>query len=256
MKAQQAIPTPLRPCIDLCNADPVRIRYARGTGDHLVISFASIGLRRNQMPPDEFTGTLLRDRDQHCLFVSDISRSWMNDPTVIAATRESVLRLVERHAITRITTLGLSMGAFSALVGPCLFPVTTAIAISPQYSMSRRIMPGETRWDFWRKRIADFRFETAEAGPAPQRAFVFHGLLNDTAQMRAFGRHAHVDHFVFPEASHSDLGQRFKQAGILSDLVRAASLHDRKTVARLVRSCGGMWRARFEGDAQERLNAA
>lgn len=48
-----------------------RIRYvcSLGQSDHLIISFSSIGQRRNLMPTDELTGTLLCDPNRHCLFV-------------------------------------------------------------------------------------------------------------------------------------------------------------------------------------------
>lgn len=227
-----------------------RIRYAGSLvrSDHLIISFSSIGQRRNMMPADEFTGTLLRAPDQHCMFVSDIGRSWMNDPALTKTIQRVVLGLIDRNAVTRVTTLGLSMGAFSALVSANLFPVTTAIAISPQFSVSDRVMPSETRWRFWSRRIRTFQYETAVAGNSPARAFIFHGLVDDADHIRAFGARPNVDHFVFPAASHSELGMIFKKAGILQELVLHASMHDRAKVARLIKKVGGMWRAKLLED--------
>lgn len=233
-----------------------RIRYAAGTDDHLVISFSSIGRRRAEMPPDEFTGTLLRQPDQHCMFVSDLRRSWMNDPHFLKSLQSAVDKIRQRENISRITTVGLSMGAFSALVASALFPVTTAIAISPQFTLSGRLMPKETRWRYWRKNIKKFRFETAEVSPGPARSYIFHGLENDLHQMRAFSVQPNRDHFVFPQGNHSELGRLFKDHGILSDLVMACAARNRKEVARLVSSCGGTWRARYEKSEAAQTRAA
>ena len=231
---------------DLVSTPYTRIRYAGGRDDHLIISFASIGRRRAEMPPDEFAGTLLRSGTHHSLFISDLRRSWMNDPHYLKSVQTAVNKLREKAKIKRITTLGLSMGAYSALVASALFPVTTAIALSPQFTMSKEHMPGEKRWQYWRKNIRTFRFETADDAPNPERAFVFHGLENDLQQMRAFAIKPNRDHFVFPDVSHSELGQHFKSQGALSELVTACASHDRKGVARLVGGCGGTWRGRFE----------
>ncbi|WP_299847860.1 hypothetical protein [uncultured Roseovarius sp.] len=239
---------------DVVNTRYTRIRYAAGSDDHLIISFSSIGRRRAEMPPDEFTGTLLRQPEQHCMFISDLRRSWMNDPHYLKSVKSAVDKIRKRENINRITTLGLSMGAFSALVASALFPVTTAIAISPQFTMSGAVMPKETRWRYWRKGIKTFRFETAEASPGPGRSYIFHGLENDLDQMRAFSVLPNRDHFVFPESNHSELGRLFKENGVLLDLVNACATRNRKEVARLVGSCGGTWRARYE--KQQKLENA
>ncbi|WP_135501010.1 hypothetical protein [Roseovarius aestuariivivens] len=230
-----------RPLADLVDCLPVRIRYAEGTGTDLVVSFSSIGQRRALMPDDEFTGTLLKAPDRHCLFVSDITRSWLSSRNVCDAVRQAVASVKASADIQRTSTLGLSMGGFSALVAANLFDVDTAIAISPQYSPLQTVMPTETRWRYWRRRITHSDFPTAESGLRPGHSFVFHGLLDDTAHASAFSQAAHLDHFVFPKATHA-LGQHLKKSGGLHKLVTAAINQDRRKVARLVRKNGGFWR--------------
>ena len=241
---------------EVVNTPNTRIRYAQGTDDHLVISFASIGRRRAEMPPDEFTGTLLRHPSQHCMFVSDLRRSWMNDPHFLKSLQSAVDKIRKRAGISRITTVGLSMGAFSALVASALFPVTTAIAISPQFTMSRALMPKESRWRFWRKNIKRIRFETAEVSPGPARSYIFHGLQNDLEQMQAFSVLPNRDHFVFPDSNHFRVGPTLQGSGCtfrFGDGLRRAKQEE---VARLVASCGGTWRARYEKSEAAQMPAA
>lgn len=241
-----------RKCIELYSSGPVRIRYSQGTGTHLVVSFASIGRRRIEMPPDEFMGTLLNRPELHCIFISDLDRSWMNGALLREKTASCVDRIVSMHSISNITTLGVSMGGFSALVASELFPVTTAIAISPQYSIARNIMPNETRWRFWRKNISKFVVETADVNPAADHTFIFHGLVDDILQMDAFPEKKNCDHFVFPNKGHSKLGQFLKDEGVLPSIIIAGTMHERKAVAKLVKSHGGMWRGRYEKQVTRR----
>lgn len=231
---------------DLVDKDPVRIRYAEGTGSDLVISFSSIGRKRNQMPPDEFLGTVLGDPARHALFVSDLSRSWMNDPTLRDALSKTVTTLVKKTRIARVSTLGLSLGAFSALTCSTLFPVHAALAISPQFSMQPGAIKGERRWTYWRKQIKDFDVETAEVTPPPAMSFLLHGLENDTEHMRAFTPRGGLDQFGFEGQSHSTLGAHLKDANVLPMLLSAAINHDRRRVARLVKQADGDWRGAFE----------
>lgn len=244
--AQSSTYVTQRTVTDLVSTPYTRIRYAEGTSKHLLISFSSIGRRRAEMPPDEFPGTVLSQSEAHCMFISDLRRSWMNDPHYLKSVQTAVTKIQKRASITRTTTLGLSLGAFSALVASALFPVTTAIAISPQFSLSPDILPRETRWRYWRNNIKTFRFETAEVHPGPDRSFVFHGLENDRDQMAAFEKRPNRDHFVFPDQNHADLGRHLKEMGVLSNLVSACAEYDRKHVAMLVKQSGGMWRGRME----------
>ncbi len=152
-----------RTLVTLPTPETMRMRYAEGQGADLIICFAGIGGSRTEMPPDEFVGSVLRNENAHCLFVSDLKRSWLNDPTLCLKLQQVVQNIQKDGHIKRTTALGLSMGGFSALVCATLFPVTTALAVSPQYTMSKAILPDEHRWEFWRQRLGDLRFETADS---------------------------------------------------------------------------------------------
>lgn len=231
-----------RPLFDLTTSETVRLRYAPGTGEDLVISFSSIGRKRGEMPPDEFRGTVLSDPTRHALFVSDIRRSWLNDAHLCDALAGAVEGIRQNSAIKRVSTIGLSMGGFSALAASALFPVHAALAISPQFSMVPGKIPGETRWRYWRKQIKVFRFETAEVTPAPGWALTLHGLLDDRSHMAAFSPRRGLDQFGFPDETHSGLGGYLRDRNMLAGLLAAAIAHDRRQFARLIKSSGGGWR--------------
>lgn len=224
----------------------IRIRHAPADGDRLAVSFASIGTSRRTAPPDEFVGTVLCDPTRHGVFISDSRRSWMNDAEVRAAIAETLPGLITSAGARRVTTLGLSVGAFSALVAHRLFPVDAVLAFSPQYSVSRRIVPEEKRWRFWTGQIRNFACPSVEPLQSGGRIYALHGLEDDIAQMRRFPIRANLDHFVFPGLRHSMVPRAAKDAGLLAPLLAAAEHDDRKAVSRIVRNLGGTWRARYE----------
>ncbi len=238
-RATTRTPRPLHALVD---DGSIRLRYAVGTGDTLIVSFSSIGRRRAELPPDEFLGSILRTPKWHGLFVSDVNRSWMGDAALCDTLSETLAILRKDHAITRVITIGLSMGAFSALVASALFPVDAAVAISPQFSMMPKHIPGETRWRYWRKRLAPPRFETAEVASAATRSYAFHGLQDDLKHMQAFTPRQGLDQFAFADQSHSSLGRHLRDQGALTAMIQAAAEGDRRAMARLVKSCGGGWR--------------
>ncbi len=235
-------PTKPRALHDLVDQPPIRIRYSPGTGEDLVISFSSIGRRRAEMPPDEFLGTVLSNTSRHALFISDLSRSWLNNKEFRKKLESTVQTVIRETGATRVTTLGLSLGAFSALAASSLFPVHAALAISPQFSMMPGAIKGERRWHYWRKQIKAFEVETAEVAPPPAQSFLFHGMIDDQAHMQAFTQREGLDQFAFPGQSHSSLGRHLRDAAVLPGLLSAAIAHDRRGVARLAKSCGGQWR--------------
>lgn len=232
----------------LVEKGPIRAVYAEGQGTDLVISFSSTGQRRGEMPPPEFISTAIGNHKRHALFVTDFSRSWANAPEFGAALQAAVERVRARHEIARITTLGLSMGGFSALSAQAILPLDAIVAISPQYSILKRHIGPETRWLYWRKRIA--RPLAFPVAPLPgrrstTRVFLLHGMVDDAAHALAFAPSRGVDHFLFPERTHSDLGRHLKSTGQLAPLIDAAIEGDRRAVVRAVRRAGGDFRARI-----------
>lgn len=227
--------------------DPVvRINHLPDMGSHLIVSFASIGKGWHLMPPDEFVGTISKMPNCSGLFVSDMTRSWMNSVVLRNTVERVVNEVIAEFEIETVTTLGLSMGAFSALVAPQLFPVQTAIALSPQFSVSREIVPRETRWRHWTKKIQNFHFPSVLPISPEGRVVICHGLLDDYEQMKLFPQQRNLDHFVFPNASHAEIGTLIQKSSKLPSLITAARAHKKRSVMQILRGLGGSWRMRYE----------
>lgn len=232
----------------LVEEGPIRAVYAEGQGTDLVISFSSIGQRRHLPPAHEFIGAAIGADRRHVLFVTDFARSWANAPEFAPALIAAVARVRARHDITRITALGYSMGGFSALAAQSVLPLDGVLAISPQYSILRRLIGSEDRWLHWRKQIARplaFPVAPLPGRKAKTQVTLLHGMVDDAAHALAFEPRRGVDHFLFPERTHSDLGRHLKATGQLGPLIDAAIAGDRRAVARAARRAGGDFRARI-----------
>ncbi|MGH1331302.1 MAG: hypothetical protein ACRBBK_10505 [Paracoccaceae bacterium] len=226
---------------------PLRMGYVQGDTKELVVCFSSVGNARAIMPPFEFVGTATAT-GRHGLFISDIGRSWMNGAQQAEIVTKQVKKIVAAQGITSVTTMGLSMGGFNALIAPRLFHVDRVIAFSPQYSVHPKHIPDEPRWVFWRRKINPWRFETVEPLPEGPQLFVFHGLQDDAAHAHAFPTQDNLDHFFFPAFDHTGLTTRLKEKGLLSRMVEHALAGRRVGVARVTKRMGGNFRSRFNED--------
>lgn len=217
-----------------------RIRYAPGSGDVLVISFASIGQKRREMPNDEFVSAAFAQAGAHCLFVSDIRRRWLNAPGIIDDLRRAVANLREHDGVRRVVTIGSSMGAFSAIALAHHIDVDSTVAFSPQFSPYPDEVIAETRWHYWRKRLPSPLVRSLETFPDRGQFHIFHGVPIDADHVERFPRAPNIDHYLFDGVGHSELAIRFHEAGWLADTLRAAITGDREGVADIVRTLGGM----------------
>ncbi|MFT6450939.1 MAG: pimeloyl-ACP methyl ester carboxylesterase [Halocynthiibacter sp.] len=226
---------------------PLRMGYVQGQTNELVVCFSSVGQTRAEMPLFEFINTATGS-GRHGLFIADIGRSWMNGTQQAEIVTEQVQKIVEAHGITSVTTMGLSMGGFNALIAPRLFKVDRVIAFSPQYSVHPKHIPNEGRWAFWRRKLDVWRYETVEPIPSDPQIFLFHGLVDDAAHARAFPVQDNIDHFFFPAFDHTGLTTRLREKGLLSRMVEHALAGRRAGVARLTKRMGGNFRSRFNDD--------
>ena len=137
---------------------PFTVDYQHGPGDQLVIAFSSVGHDPARPPSAEFVRSLSGGR---ALFVRDAARSWANDPGFEAAVLGAYRAACEAGPVARVMTLGLSMGAFAALVAAQVLPVDVVLGFGPQYSVAPG--SGETRWATWTDRLTAPQVEVAEA---------------------------------------------------------------------------------------------
>lgn len=228
----------------LWHSPPWTVDFLDGPGDDLVISFSSIGHDPSRPPSPEFVATATANGTRRALFVTDTSRSWANDTGLDQALLCSLETVLARRPVARIASLGLSMGAFSALVAARVLPVDVVLAFGPQWSVAPGAVPGEARWSRWTDALPPLRWPTA---PLPLRghAYLFHGARDDLPQALPFPHQPGTDHILFLDLGHSDLVPHLKARGALAGLTQAALAGDRRRVLRIAASAGGRLRHRL-----------
>lgn len=235
----------------LVAAAPWQVDFSDGEGGDLVVSFASVGHDPGRTPSPEFvataTGRGTAAAPRRALFVSDDSRSWGNAPGFAEVLRQALALVSERAPVERVLTMGLSMGAVSALIAAQAVPVTAVLAFGPQWSVRADHMPDERRWSRWSDALPPAIWPVTPLPAPPARAVLFHGARDDLAQALAFPVAENVDHLIFPDLGHSDLVAHLKARGALAGLVESALAGDRRRLLRIAASAGGQRRARLFG---------
>ncbi len=214
---------------------PFAVDYAAGQAGSLVIAFSSIGHDPARMPEPEFLRSATHG-GRAALFIRDQSRSWANAPEFASMLQQALAAAGERAPVTRIVTLGLSMGGFCALAAAAILPVDAVLAISPQFSVDPAVID-DPRWRDWTAGIDRFRLPVCPTPDGPWLC-LFHGLADDAAQAMAFPQRRGLDHFLFDGLNHSNLGPHLKQAG-LQGLVDALVAGDRRRLIRIATAAGG-----------------
>lgn len=215
-----------------------RLAYVPGRSDVLVISFASIGQKRRLMPKDEFVRPVFGLGPHHALFVADKRRSWLNAPDLVEDLQRTVRSLREVDGVTRIITIGAGMGGYSALAAAHHFDVNAGLAFAPQASVHPDVMPGETRWPYWRRRIKTHLLRSVSPLPETGWFTLFHGLPGDADQAEAFGAQSNVDHFVLSDTRHHEVSAHMAAQGGVAALLGAILRGDRAGVATIAAAKG------------------
>ena len=205
---------------------PWRVDMAEGTGDVLVLAFASIGHDLTRMPSPEFVGVATAG-GRRALFVMDAARSWGTGAGFAGMLRAG---LAAAGPAGRIVALGSSMGAVAALRAAAVLPVDAVLAFGPQSRMD------DPRW-------SGLTAGLPGAPPLPACwTVLFHGLADDRAQAEGWPEREMVDHLLFPGLGHSALAAHLKAKGGLQGLVDAACDGDRRRLLRIAAGAGGAQR--------------
>lgn len=223
----------VRRMTDLGLPPPFAATLAGGQGDCLMIAFSSIGHDPTRMPAPEFQRIAPgrfpgRDLGRPTIFFADQSRSWASAPGWASALRRAVKQARAAVQIRRIVTLGVSMGAVSALRAAEILPVDAVLAIGPQSDLA-----DEPRWSEWTAG------RLIPPCPLPQGPWIVlaHGARDDAAQAAGFVPRAGVDHLLFAAQGHSDLAAHLKTHG-LQGMVDALATGDRRRLLRIGQAAG------------------
>ncbi len=202
---------------------PLHVHVLKGRSNRLIVSLAGVGNRRNCVPSMEFIAVASNAGENHALFISDRSRSWMNGRGVAS----TMVRLVEdyrsRNDVSEVIALGNSMGGFSAIRLADLTAVDTVIAFAPQFSVDPALVPEEHQWMFFRKQID--RWPHRHVGDLSQQGtcyFLFHG--DDPAETIHWSRfpwNRRLNHFIFTDEGHN-IARKLRKRGLLQPVVNTA----------------------------------
>ncbi|MDA8746833.1 hypothetical protein N9M66_01335 [Litoreibacter sp.] len=226
---------------------PLRIEAAGGSSRRLVVSFTSVGNKRDAWPPKEFVGMASQMGRNHVICVTDISRCWMNQSGMLRKITTVISDYILENGITSINAVGTSMGAYNALILGQQMPISQIIAFTPQYSVHPDVIPDETRWKWFRNQIEEWPHKELNRLPgAPASIYMFHGDTPDEKMhWQRFGEAKNLRHYIFSGANHNFL-QELKDGGVLGKIVRAGINERPVRLGKVVKRAGGMRRSEFE----------
>lgn len=152
----------------------------------------------------------------------------------------AVLRELDLPASYRqITTYGLSMGAYGALLFSRALQASRVIAIAPQYSVNPQVVPFETRWAEDREQI-EFVWDDMAQGLTPDgEVIVFYDRFFDfdKRHIDLLEQHRPIDKFLVSFATHT-IARALNDMGIFSSIMQRLFDNDlsKKQFSDLVRS--------------------
>lgn len=240
---------------------PLYLDYLPGRSGLLVLAFTGVGDDKEVVPTPEATRLTGWDGENHVLFISDASRSWMNAPGLVEKLCAAVDALVERIKPTRVVAFGNSMGGTSALIFAGLRRLNAVLAIVPQYSVRRDLVPEERRWMQFRERISAWPHPAVPRLSADQGdIMVLHGgKASEIIHARRFRCGPGIDHYVVPQYGHA-LARCLKQTRHLRPLMTHVLTGKMPEARAVVESAGCLrfadyWQQRRDA-RRERRNAA
>ena len=215
-----------RPTLEtLFEDERLHVSGIRGGDQVLFIAFTEIGDRVGPLRREEFIELTQATSENSVLFVGDRGRTWYNAPDFLAKLAPIVA--VWRPECARTVTIGNSMGGFGAIVFAGALGADTAIAFSPQYSVSKRVVPKEDRWSEFVSKIGEFRYESAgEHIVDGCTYFLFQGDGGkDWYQIGAFPIRANLHQFIVRDGPHT-LASLLKLRGDLAPIIQASVAGD------------------------------
>jgi len=141
-----------------------RIAYSRGTSGITIVSFAGVGLIESEPPRLEMMRCFAPKvgRPHHSvIFVVDKQRRWYVDgfyEELISIINQVLVLCETKHTVT----LGNSMGGFAAIIfASRLDGCSLSISFAPQTSIHPDVVPFETRWPRYQRRIVAWDIKDA-----------------------------------------------------------------------------------------------
>ncbi len=188
---------------------------------HYVIAFPhAMGTATSGFDVPGFGQVALERRGVKTVFIRCHLSNWFQD-TEILELGHALRRALPADA--RITSYGASMGAYGALLLSKALNAKRVIAVAPQVSLDKEIVPFERRWRIHRDRIGGFRHNLPEMiAPNAQKMIFYDNIDKDRLHVRLMNPDATFRLYRFPGASHQIL-RYLKETDCLSDFLRLLS---------------------------------
>lgn len=169
---------------------------------------------RNQAQP--FSRTFALKYGLNVLHVLPVGDDWYQYEVL-----EACLAAVAPHVGPRTLGYGSSMGGYAATSYADLAGLRTVLALSPQFTITRDVVPFETRWTEDARRIS-FRPDHARVAPGVRHILLFDPINRDArhAELIEAAAPGRVVSLRVPGGGHP-VGTTLAEAGLLSGLLRA-----------------------------------
>lgn len=195
--------------------------------DHLVVEFSSrnnAGIRivKEASKFESTSEGFFRKRQIPAIYFFARINHWWQSPEVFEALK--ILRefgLNEKYS--NITTYGLSMGGFGALIFSNELKANRVVAVAPQYSINSEVVPFETRWPDDRQRIS-FLYDDMSKGLIKEgQVIIFYDKFFDFDErhVRMVEELRPIDKFLVSYSSHT-VARALNDMGILSSVMEKA----------------------------------
>ena len=199
------------------DTDALKISIVENESDSVTLCFTGIGnaVGGIDIQSEEFFRSSHRST---ALFIIDKHRSWGN--SVDFSTIKTVVD--DLGPSKTVNAIGNSMGGFLAILATRFMAIDHCIAIVPQFSVDRRIVPGEHRWDAYVDRIGDWRYP--HLGDAFNDSTLYYILAGvggaDDRHLRRFApaQNVHKIYFRNPALNHN-VAQVLKERGVIYDVI-------------------------------------
>jgi hypothetical protein len=152
------------------------------------------------------------------IYITDKAMSWGNHVNWQKLS-ESISPYLNNKTVIAI---GLSMGAFNAIIGSKFIKIDKVIAFCPQYTIYPKIFP-KTSYIEWSKRIRQWRFPTVDEGFTEGTAYIVavgSTDIADTMFLDKFSPHCTI--LNFGDKYGHNVPKDLKDRGVLYDFIKLA----------------------------------
>ncbi|WP_158966974.1 hypothetical protein [Paraglaciecola sp. L3A3] len=152
------------------------------------------------------------------IFITDKQRSWGNNINF-----DEIKLILEPHIKEKqLYALGNSMGGYLAVVASKYFLFNSVVAFVPQYSVSKRIIPTEDRWDKYINEIQEWKIESLEGCFADNINYYIFGDFSkkERVQLELFQRQENIHKIIIKNTGwNHQVAKKLRELGSLYDCI-------------------------------------